>query len=88
MFLEHQPDPARVRRYVQVAFADDSTLQQDASRVERLESGDAAQRRRLATAARTEQATDLARGERKRQVFDGRPRPEAFRHVVQFKRHG
>ena len=88
MLLEHQPDAALMRRHVHVAIADDSTLQDDASPVERLEPGDATQRRGLAAAAGAEQATDLARGERKRQAFDGRPRPEAFRDVVQFKRHG
>ena len=86
--LEHEPDAALVRRNVHAGRAERAAAREDGAAVERLEAGDAAQRRGLAAAARAQQAADLAFREREAHAVERRALAEAAHRVAQLKPHG
>jgi hypothetical protein len=66
--LEHHADAPVLGRELVSGTRDDFCVDQDFARAHRLEAGDAAQQRRLAASARSEDARDPAARERERHV--------------------
>jgi hypothetical protein len=71
--LEHQPDPARLRRHRVAGLGDHLAVDHDAPALQRLEPGDQAQDRGLAATRGADQAMDLAGQDGQADVLDHAP---------------